>query len=169
MTDVTDPSAGVDGDPLARLAELGLCLPPATAPLAAYLPAVRTGDLVFVSGQLPIVAGELIATGRVGEGVPVEVARGLARQCALNALAAVDAEIGLANVVRVVKVVGFVACGAEFTAQPEVINGASELLFAVFGAAGRHSRSAVGVSALPRNAPVEIEAIFEVRPGVTAR
>jgi enamine deaminase RidA (YjgF/YER057c/UK114 family) len=144
-------------------------LPTVTAPLAGYVPAVRTGDLVFVSGQLPILEGELMATGRVGDDVSVEVARGLARQCALNALAAVEAEVGLGYVVRVVKVVGFVACGGEFTAQPEVINGASELLCAVFGDAGRHSRSAVGVSALPRHAPVELEAIFEVGAGVTAR
>lgn len=147
---------------LDRLAELGLELPPVTAPLAAYVPAVRTGDQVYVSGQLPIVDGALLATGKVGAGVSVAEARELAGRCALNALAAVHDLVGIDRVVRVVKVVGFVASAEGFTDQPEVINGASELFGAVFGEAGRHARSAVGVAELPRDAPVEVETIFEV-------
>lgn len=164
--DVADEAAAAADDasasPFARLAQLGLRLPAVTAPLASYLPAVRTGSHVYVSGQLPIVDGALLATGRVGAEVSVDEARGLAARCALNALAAVDAEAGLGSVVRVVKVVGFVASAPGFTAQPEVINGASELFGDVFGVRGRHARSAVGVAVLPRDAPVEIEVIFEV-------
>jgi len=148
--------------PHARLAELGLSVPPVAQPLAAYVPAVRTGNQVYVSGQLPIVDGQLLATGKVGAEVSAEQAKELAGRCALNLLGAVDALVGLDQVVRVVKVVGFVASAPGFTDQPSVINGASELLGAVFGEAGRHARSAVGVGELPRNTPVEVEAIFEV-------
>ena len=149
--------------PLARLAELGIELPPVVAPLAAYVPAVRTGSLVYTAGQLPLVGGELPASGKVGAGVSPEQAVELARTCALNGLAAVDGLVGLDSVVRIVKVVGFVASAPEFTGQPAVINGASELLGQVFGDAGAHARSAVGVAVLPRDAPVEVELIVEVR------
>jgi enamine deaminase RidA (YjgF/YER057c/UK114 family) len=145
-----------------RLAELGVALPPVPAPVAAYVPAVRAGDLVYTSGQLPTVAGELVATGRVGAEVPTEDAAVAARTCALNALAAVDALVGLDAVRRVVKVVGFVASAPGFTDQPAVVNGASELLGAVFGEPGQHARSAVGVAELPKGAPVEVELIVEV-------
>jgi enamine deaminase RidA (YjgF/YER057c/UK114 family) len=133
------------------------------APVAAYVPTVRTGDLVFTSGQLPFVDGSLPRTGRVGAEVSADDAQADARQCALNALAAVDAEVGIDNIVRVVKVVGFVASAADFTGQPGVINGASNLLGELLGDAGRHARSAVGVAALPLGAPVEVELIVEVR------
>src|SRR5262249_2679553 len=142
--------------------ELGITLPAAVAPLASYLPAVRTGDLVYTSGQLPIVDGALVATGKVGAEVPVDAAAGHARTCVLNALAAVDALVGLDAVRRAVKVVGFVASAPGFGGQPQVVNGASALLGEVFGAAGQHARSAVGVAELPRNAPVEVELIVEV-------
>jgi enamine deaminase RidA (YjgF/YER057c/UK114 family) len=149
-------------DPFARLAELGLELPPVTAPLAAYVPAVRSGNHVYVSGQLPLADGRLLATGKVGAEVPAGQAKELARRCALNALAAIDALVGLASVVRVVKLVGFVASADGFTGQPGVVNGASELFGEVFGDAGRHARSAVGVAELPLGAPVEVEVIVEV-------
>lgn len=149
--------------PSERLAELGLQLPAVAAPLAAYVPAVRTGTHVFTSGQLPLVAGELPVRGRVGDTVSPEDAAAQARTAALNALAAVDDLVGLDAVVRVVKVVGFVASTPEFTGQPAVVNGASELLGQVFGDAGAHARSAVGVAALPLGAPVEVELIVEVR------
>lgn len=146
-----------------RLAELGLTLPTDTAPLAAYVPAVRTGNLVFTSGQLPRVDGELTHVGTVGAGVTPEQAKEAAQACALNAIAAVKAEIGdLGLVRRVVKVVGFVASTPDFTGQPAVVNGASELLGKVFGDAGVHARSAVGVAALPLGVPVEVEMIVEV-------
>jgi len=132
-------------------------------PVAAYLPAVRTGGLVFTSGQLPMVEGALSAVGKVGALVTPEQAKDLARTCALNALAAIDALVGLDAVVRVVKVVGFVASTPDFTGQPAVVNGASELLGELFGEAGRHARSAVGVAALPLDAPVEVELVVEVR------
>jgi len=148
--------------PLARLDELGLTLPPVVLPLAAYVPAVRTGSLVFTAGQLPMVDGALPATGKVGAQVTPERAAELARICILNALAAVDALVGLDNVVRIVKVVGYVASTPDFTGQPGVVNGASTLLGDVFGDAGAHARSAVGVAALPLDAPVEIELIVEV-------
>ena len=149
--------------PERRLAELGLSVPAVAAPVAAYVPAVRTGPYVYTSGQLPMVAGKLEVTGKVGAEVDPETAAGLARQCALNVLAAVKAEVGdLAAVRRVVKVVVFVASAPGFTGQPAVANGASELFGAVFGDAGRHARSAVGVSVLPLDAPVEVEAIVEV-------
>jgi enamine deaminase RidA (YjgF/YER057c/UK114 family) len=146
----------------ARLAELGLELPAVAAPVAAYVPAVRTGDLVYTSGQLPFVAGQLAATGKVGDAVDPDTAKDLARTCALNALAAVDGLVGLDALVRVVKVVGFVASAPGFTGQPGVVNGASELLGDVFGDAGRHARSAVGVAELPLGAPVEVELIVQV-------
>ena len=149
-----------------RLAELGLTLPAVSAPVAAYMPAVRTGDLVFTSGQLPDVDGKLVATGKVGAEVDADDAKELARTCALNALAAVKSEVGdLDKVRQVVKVVGFVASAPDFTGQPGVINGASELLNQVFGDAGVHARSAVGVAALPLDAPVEVEIVVEVDPG----
>ena len=155
--------------PEARLAELGLTLPEVVRPLAAYVPAVRTGDYVYVSGQLPMVNGELPATGKVGAEVDVAQAQALARICALNALAAAAAAAGgLGAITRIVKVTGFVASAPDFTDQPLVVNGASELLVEVFGDAGRHARSAVGVAALPRDTPVEVELIAEVAPAAGA-
>ena len=145
-----------------RLAELGLALPPVAAPVAAYVPAVVDGSLVWTSGQLPFVDGALPATGVVGDGeglVPAQDAAQLARLCALNALAAIGSVADLDSVRRIVKVVGFVASAPGFTGQPVVINGASELLGQVFGDAGRHARSAVGVAALPMGAPVEVEVV----------
>ena len=147
----------------ARLSELGIELPAVVKPLAAYVPAVRTGNLVYTAGQLPMVAGELTVTGRVGTDVTPEVGRTLARVCALNALAAVDSLVGIDSITRVVKVVGFVASAPGFHGQPGVVNGASELFGEVFGEAGVHARSAVGVSELPLNAPVEVELIVEVK------
>jgi len=153
----------VTDTPEARLAALGLALPPVPAPLAAYVPAVRTGAYVYTAGQLPSVDGKLLMTGKVGAEVSVAEAAALARTCALNALAAVASVCGgLSRVVRVVKVTGFVASTPEFTGQPQVVNGASELLLEVFGEAGRHARSAVGMAALPFDAPVEVELIAEV-------
>lgn len=149
-------------DPYARLADLGLELPAVVPPVAAYVPAVQTGNHVYVSGQLPIVDGKLPAVGKVGAEVTADEAKELAGRCALNALAAIDALVGLDRVVRVVKVVGFVASASGFTGQPTVINGASELFAAVFGDAGRHARSAVGVAELPMGTPVEVEVIVEV-------
>jgi enamine deaminase RidA (YjgF/YER057c/UK114 family) len=145
-----------------RLAELGLDLPPVVPPVAAYVPAVRSGSLVFTSGQLPVSGGRMDVTGKVGAMVTPEQAKDLARTCALNALAAIDALVGLDSVVRVVKVVGFVASAPDFTGQPAVVNGASELLGDVFGDAGTHARSAVGVASLPLDAPVEVELVVEV-------
>ncbi|MBB6122071.1 RidA family protein [Nocardiopsis algeriensis] len=150
--------------PEERIAELGLTLPEVAAPVASYVPAVRSGDHVYVSGQLPFVDGKLPATGKVGGEVSPETAQELAAVCALNAVAAVRAEIGdLSGVVRVVKVGGFVASAPDFTGQPGVINGASDLLVRVFGDAGVHARAAVGVAALPLDAPVEVDMIVEVR------
>jgi enamine deaminase RidA (YjgF/YER057c/UK114 family) len=146
----------------ANLEKLGLTLPPVSAPQAAYVPAVRTGNHVYVSGQVPMVDGKIAAVGKVGAEVTPEEAKTLAQTCALSVLAAVDALVGLDNVTRVVKVVGFVASAPGFTGQPEVINGASELFGAVLGDAGKHARSAVGVAELPRGVPVEVEAIVEV-------
>jgi enamine deaminase RidA (YjgF/YER057c/UK114 family) len=146
----------------ANLERLGLTLPPVSAPQADYVPAVRTGNHVYVSGQVPIVDGKIAATGKVGADITPEEAKAWAQTCALGVLAAVDALVGLDNVTRVVKVVGFVASAPGFTGQPEVINGASELFGAVLGEAGKHARSAVGVSELPRGVPVEVEAIVEV-------
>jgi len=147
----------------ARLAELGIALPPVTAPLAAYIPAVRTGNLVYTSGQLPLESGELSHTGKVGSEVSPEQAKAAARICALNALAAIEALVGIDAVSRVVKLVGFVSSAPGFTGQPGVVNGASEILGEIFGDAGAHARSAVGVAELPLNAPVEVELIVEVR------
>ena len=146
-----------------RLAELGLAVPEVAKPVAAYVPAVRSGDHVFTSGQLPMQEGALMRTGKVGAEVSADVAAECARQCALNALAAIRAELGeLSRVRRVVKVVVFVASTPDFTGQPQVANGASELLGQVFGDAGRHTRSAVGVPVLPLDAPVEVELLVEV-------
>jgi len=146
-----------------RLVELGIDIPAVVPPVAAYVPAVVTGRYVYTSGQLPMRDGEMIATGLVGADVAPDLAKECARQCAINALAAAQSVVGNLNrVTRVVKVVGFVASADGFTGQPAVINGASELLLDVFGEAGRHARSAVGVAALPINAPVEVEIIFEV-------
>lgn len=146
----------------ARLAELGIDLPAVVPPLAAYVPAVRTGNLVFTAGQLPMQSGALLQTGKVGAGVTPEDGKALARVCALNALAAVHSLVGIDAVRRVVKVVGFVASAPGFHGQPGIVNGASELLGEVFGDAGAHARSAVGVSELPLDAPVEVELIVEV-------
>ncbi|MFX0591270.1 RidA family protein [Melissospora conviva] len=146
----------------ARLAELGLTLPRVSPPLADYVPAVQSGQHVYVSGQLPMVDGTLVASGKVGAEVTAEQAKELAKRCALNALAAIDALVGLDRVTRVVKLTGFVAVAPGFTAVPGVINGASELMGAVFGEAGRHARSAVGVAELPLGAPVEVEFIVEI-------
>ncbi|MBA3619260.1 MAG: RidA family protein [Acidothermales bacterium] len=149
--------------PEERLVELGLTLPGVVAPLASYVPAVRSGNHVWTSGQLPMVEGAMSVTGKVGAEVEPEQATELARTCALNALAAIKAELGeLSAVRRVVKVVGFVASAPDFTGQPGVVNGASELLGEVFGDAGRHARSAVGVAVLPLDAPVEVEVVVEV-------
>ncbi|MGW2375494.1 MULTISPECIES: RidA family protein [Kitasatospora] len=147
-----------------KLAELGLTLPPVAAPVAAYVPAVQSGEFVFTSGQLPVVGGKLPSTGKVGAEVSAEEAKELARTCALNALAAVKSVIGdLDRIERVVKVVGFVASAPDFTGQPAVINGASELLGQVLGEAGVHARSAVGVAVLPLDAPVEVEIQVRVK------
>jgi enamine deaminase RidA (YjgF/YER057c/UK114 family) len=146
----------------ARLQELGLALPQVAAPVASYVPAVRTGDLVYTSGQLPTESGKLAATGKVGAEVSPEQGKTLARICALNALAAVGSVVDIDTVARVVKVVGFVASAPGFNGQPGVINGASDFLADVFGDNGAHARSAVGVSELPLDAPVEVELIVEV-------
>ncbi len=149
--------------PEERLAELGLSLPEVVPPLAAYVPAARAGSFVFTAGQLPARNGEMIAVGKLGSAVSEEQGYECARQCALNALAAIKAEIGdLGAIKRIVKAVVFVASTPEFTAQPKVANGASELLGEVFGDAGKHARSAVGVTALPLDVPVEVELIVEV-------
>lgn len=145
-----------------RLRELGIELPSVATPAGAYLPARRSGSLVFTAGQLPLVAGTLPATGKVGAEVDPDTARQLARTCALNALAAVHDLVGLDAVTGVIKVVGFVASAPGFTGQPQVLNGASDLFGEVFGEAGRHARSAVGVAELPLNAPVEVELMVEV-------
>nr|WP_237418102.1 RidA family protein [Actinomadura rayongensis] len=146
------------------MAELGLALPEVAAPLAAYVPAVRTGSLLYTSGQLPVVKGELPVTGKVGAEVTPEDAYEQARVCALNALAALRAEAGGLDRIRIVKVVGFVASAPGFTGQPQVVNGASELFGAVLGERGVHARSAVGVGVLPKDAPVEVEVIAELLP-----
>ncbi|QOC24700.1 RidA family protein [Microbacterium hominis] len=148
----------------ARLSELGIELPAVVPPVAAYVPAVVHGDLVYTSGQLPMICGALPATGKVGEGeglVPASEAQRLARQSALNALAAAAAAVGdLERLTGVVKLTGFVASVPDFTGQPGVINGASEVLGEIFGEAGRHARSAVGVPVLPLDSPVEVEVVF---------
>ena len=148
----------------ARLAELGYTLPAVAAPIAAYVPAVRTGNLIFTSGQLPTVDGKLVATGKVGADVDVDTAKAAAQVCALNGLAAIGQLVGdLDRVVRIVKVVGFVAVDPSFTTHAAVVNGASEFLGSVFGDAALHARSSVGMASLPLDAPVEIELIVEVR------
>ena len=148
----------------ARLAELGITIPDVVAPLAAYVPTVRTGNLVYTAGQLPARDGEMVAVGKVGDTVTEEQGYECARQSALNALAAIRSEIGsLDDIARVVKAVVFVASTPDFTGQPKVANGASELLAEVFGDAGKHARSAVGVSALPLDVPVEVELIVEIK------
>ena len=150
--------------PVERLAALGLTLPPVTAPVAAYVPAVRAGGFVYVSGQVPMADGKLSATGKVGGEVSAADAAGLARTCALNALAAAASAVGgLDKIRRIVKVTGFVASAPGFNGQPQVVNGASELFIEVFGEEGKHARSAVGVAELPLNAPVEVELIAEIR------
>jgi len=160
---MTTPIAGEGGvDAYARLAELGISLPQVAPPLAAYVPAVQSGNYVYVSGQLPMVGGKLAQTGKVGAEVTAEQGAELARTCAVNVLAAVEALVGLGRVVKIVKVVGFVASAPGFTGQPAVVNGASNLFGDVFGEQGRHARSAVGVAELPLDAPVEVEAIVEV-------
>jgi enamine deaminase RidA (YjgF/YER057c/UK114 family) len=146
----------------ARLAELGLVLPPVATPAGAYLPAARSGSLVFTAGQLPLVGGAVAATGKLGAEIDTAQGQQLAETCVLNALAAVHDLVGLDAVIRVVKVVGYVASAPGFTAQPAVLNGASELLGRIFGQAGTHARSAVGVAELPLGAPVEIELVVEV-------
>ena len=160
-------SGRLPADPLARLAELGLELPPVAAPVAAYVPAVQAGDLVLTSGQLPFVDGALPVTGVVSTDgtdgtVAAEEASRLAARCALNGLAAVHSLVGLPAGLRVVKVVGYVASAPGFGGQPGVIDGASRLLGDVFGEDGRHARSAVGVAALPLGAPVEVELIVQL-------
>ncbi|GAA0245088.1 RidA family protein [Actinomadura nitritigenes] len=149
--------------PEERITELGLELPEVVTPLASYVPTARTGSLVYTAGQVPLVKGEIAVTGKVGAEVSAEVAAEQARICALNCVAALKAEVGeLSRVVRIVKVVGFVASAPDFYGQPQVVNGASDLLGEVFGDAGKHARSAVGVAVLPRNVPVEVELIAEV-------
>ena len=149
--------------PEERLAELGLAVPEVAKPVAAYVPAIRTGNYIYTSGQLPMSDGQLMTTGKVGGEVAAEDATACAQQCALNALAAVKSVVGdLSRVVQVVKLVAFVSSTTDFTGQPGVANGASELVGKVFGDAGQHARSAVGVPVLPLDAPVEVEMIVEV-------
>jgi enamine deaminase RidA (YjgF/YER057c/UK114 family) len=148
--------------PSKRLAELGITLPSVPTPAGAYVPARRTGSLVFTAGQIPVVAGEPAALGKLGAEIDTEEGYRLARICALNALAAVDALVGIDAVAGVVKVVGFVASAPGFTGQPAVINGASDVLGEVFGDAGKHARSAVGVAELPLGVPVEVELVVEL-------
>ena len=160
---MTVPVSGDGGAEIyAKLAELGLKLPQVVPPLAAYVPAVQSGSYVYVSGQLPLVEGKLPYVGKVGAEVTAEQGAELARVCALNALAAIEALVGLGRVVKIVKVTGFVASAAGFTGQPAVVNGASQLFGDVLGEIGRHARSAVGVAELPLGAPVEVEVIAEV-------
>lgn len=147
---------------LERLSELGITLPAVATPVAAYVPAIRVGDQVWTSGQLPFVDGKLPAVGKLGADITVEQGADYARQAALNALAAVDALVGINNVKRVLKIVGFVASADGFAEQPAVVNGASNLIGEIFGEAGAHARSAVGVAELPLSSPVEIEIIVEV-------
>ncbi len=164
MADQAQAPTWGEGAVADRLAELGLERPAVAAPVGSYVPAIRDGDLVLTSGQLPFVAGSLPATGKVGAEVSPERAQELARVCAANAVAAVHELIGdLDRVAQVVKVVGFVASDPSFTGQPGVLNGASDVLAEIFGEAGRHARSAVGVAVLPLDAPVEVEITVRVR------
>ncbi|WP_067795529.1 RidA family protein [Actinomadura formosensis] len=150
--------------PEERMRELGIEIPDVVPPVASYVPTARTGSLVYTAGQVPVVKGELGVTGKVGAEVSVEEATRQARICGLNGIAALKAEVGeLSRIVRIVKVVGFVASAPGFTGQPQVINGASDLLVEVFGDAGKHARSAVGVAVLPSDVPVEVEFIAEVQ------
>jgi enamine deaminase RidA (YjgF/YER057c/UK114 family) len=161
---MTAGDASAQPGPAERLAALGLTLPPVAQPLAAYVPAVRSGTTVYTAGQLPVVDGQLLSTGKVGAEVGAAEAAALARTCALNALAAAASVAGgLSAITRVIKLTGFVASAPGFTGQPQVVNGASELLLEVFGEAGRHARSAVGTAVLPLDAPVEVELIVEIR------
>ena len=144
------------------LRDLGLEVPVATKPVAAYVPAMRTGNLIFTAGQLPLVDGQMVATGKVGQEVDVEQAKKLAEVCALNCLAAVETIVPIERIFRIVRVVGYVNGTAGFTNQPAVINGASELFLNLWGDSGKHARSAVGVAELPLNAPVEIELTVEI-------
>jgi enamine deaminase RidA (YjgF/YER057c/UK114 family) len=145
-----------------RISDLGITLPQVATPAGAYVPAVVSGNLVFTAGQIPLVDGKLVATGKVGKDLSADQANEIARICALNAVAAVKSVIGdLDRVTKVVKVVGFVASTPDFTAQPSVVNGASELLEQIFGDKGIHARSAVGVAVLPLDAPVEVELVVE--------
>ena len=158
MTSTDNPTSAVEQ----RLLDLGITLPEVVQPLASYIPAVVTGNYVYTAGQLPLINGELPALGKVGAEVTPEAAREYAATCAVNALAAIKSQIGdLDRISRIVKVVGFVASDPSFTGQPQVINGASDLLGQVLGDAGAHARSAVGVAVLPRDAPVEVEIIAE--------
>ncbi|HUO76731.1 MAG TPA: RidA family protein [Thermodesulfovibrionales bacterium] len=155
--------------PEERLKELGIELPGTPAPLGAYVPCVRSGNLLFLSGMLPLRKGKLTRTGRVGEGVSLGDAQEDARQVVINALSIMKAELGtLEKVVRCVKVTGFIASAADFVQQPAVLNAASELLLTIFGDRGRHARAAVGVPVLPLNSPLEVEFIFEVTEKETA-
>jgi enamine deaminase RidA (YjgF/YER057c/UK114 family) len=149
-------------DVRAKLSELGLSLPVAAKPVAAYVPAIRTGNLVFTAGQLPLVDGAIPLTGKVGEKVSVEEAKKLAQVCALNALAAVETVMDVNKIVRIVRVVGYVNGIAGFVSQPAVVNGASELFLHIWGEAGKHARSAIGVAELPLDAPVEVELTVEI-------
>ena len=149
----------------ARLAELGIELPEVVPPVASYVPAVQSGGCVYTAGQLPMVNGEMLAVGKVGSSVTEEQARECARACALNAIAAVVSVVGdIDRIRRIVKVVGFVASEPDFVGQPVVVNGASDILGEIFGDAGVHARSAVGVASLPKDAPVEVEMIVEIAP-----
>jgi enamine deaminase RidA (YjgF/YER057c/UK114 family) len=150
-------------DVRAKLAELGLTLPVAAKPVAAYVPAIRTGNIVFTAGQLPLVNGEMAGTGKVGSDVSIDDAKKLAEICALNCLAAVETVADVNKIVKVVRVMGYVNGIPGFTTQPAVVNGASELFLHIWGEAGKHARSAVGIAELPLNAPVEIELSVEIK------
>jgi enamine deaminase RidA (YjgF/YER057c/UK114 family) len=145
-----------------KLEEMGLSVPVASIPLAAYLPAVRTGNLIFTAGQLPLINGKIVSTGKVGREVTAEDGKRLAEVCALNCLAAVETLVPIEKIIRVVRVVGYVNGVTGFTNQPAVINGASELFVNLWGDAGKHARSAIGVAELPLDAPVEVELTVEV-------
>jgi enamine deaminase RidA (YjgF/YER057c/UK114 family) len=146
-----------------KLKELGIELPKAPSPLGSYVPVIRTGNLVFLSGNLPLVEGKLLRQGRVGENITIDDAREDAKKAVMNALAVLQSHIGSLNIVkRCIKITGYIASSPDFTDQPKVLNAASDLLYDIFGEAGRHTRAAVGVTVLPLNAPIEIEFIFEV-------